>query len=140
MKIDLKAKLSAYTKGILPTKVSQLENDLDYVIDVEADNVVYGRRATVDIESGAITHEWVKTEWVGTEEQLDEEIELHGFKPEITYYVVEDVPNLYVDGGTSFTNVEEGVSFEEELNGGSSSTSSFEIELKPINSKGVTND
>lgn len=38
--INLKVKLSAYTRGILPTKLSQLENDIDAPINGK----LYGRR------------------------------------------------------------------------------------------------
>ena len=39
MDIKIKAKLKAYTKGILPTKVSELENDLHFIEDVNGDGV-----------------------------------------------------------------------------------------------------
>lgn len=42
--IKLRARLSAYTKGILPSKISELEQDIDYITDVPDDGSIYMRR------------------------------------------------------------------------------------------------
>ena len=55
MNIKIKAKLQAYTKGILPTKVSELENDLDFISDV-TEQGIYVR---------------AKGEWIKADDALD---------------------------------------------------------------------
>ena len=42
--IKLKTKLSAYSKGVIPTKVSQLENDKDYTSEAPKDDKIYARK------------------------------------------------------------------------------------------------
>ena len=42
--IKLKVKLSAYTKGVIPTKLSQLENDENYITEVPKDEFAYARK------------------------------------------------------------------------------------------------
>ena len=39
--IKLKTKLSAYAKGVIPTKVSQLEQDIDYTTEAPKDDKIY---------------------------------------------------------------------------------------------------
>ena len=50
MDIKIKAKLRAYTRGLLPTKISDLENDLDFIPDAPEDGSIYGRQ---DKDSGS---------------------------------------------------------------------------------------
>ena len=42
--IKLKVKLSAYAKGTIPIKVSDLDNDLDFIPDAPNDGNSYLRR------------------------------------------------------------------------------------------------
>ena len=42
--IKLKTKLSAYAKGVIPTKVSQLEQDIDYTTEAPKDDKIYARK------------------------------------------------------------------------------------------------
>ena len=44
MDIKLKAKLSAYSKAKLPTKLSDLEQDIDYVTEAPIDTKFYIRK------------------------------------------------------------------------------------------------
>lgn len=42
--IKLRTKLSAYAKGVIPTKVSQLEQDIDYTTEAPKDDKIYARK------------------------------------------------------------------------------------------------
>ena len=44
MDIKIKAKLKAYTKGVLPTKLSDLENDEHFIQEAPLDGSIYGRK------------------------------------------------------------------------------------------------
>lgn len=149
MDIKLKVKLSAYSK--LPI--------LDYINDVpkSTEDKIYGRK----------NGQWVELEDIGTSDiiveegsglDLIEKDEHHrslsvrqylGIEPEIfeddtTYYIVEITPNLFINGGTAFSSGYEEFNilnqFKTTINGGNSSTVTWELELKPLNSKGVLDE
>lgn len=147
-KINLKVKLSAYTRGILPTKLSQLEND----IDAPKDGRLYGRRdgAWLDIDdvlennivlidegSGLdriqIDKSRIKLnirKWEGKLKDLPSELE-----NDKIYYVYEETkPDLFLLGGTAYTDEDEDYGYE--ISGGKSNSISFNIICNPMNSKG----
>lgn len=158
--IRIRAKLSAYTKGLIPTKVSQLENDEEYITEAPKDEFAYARK----------DGEWLKldsTEFGDNIELLDNSgliLEKDGNKAKLkidqfvlkqeefdrlssidenaTYYTYERTPDLYVNGGTAFSDGDnEYVDLSQygiEMNGGKAH-SNFELELLPINAKGVYN-
>ena len=41
--IKLNVKVRAYSKGIVPTKISELDNDLDFIADAPSDGKLYAR-------------------------------------------------------------------------------------------------
>ena len=154
--IPIKVKLHAYTKGILP--------DLsDYIKDVPDDGEVYVRKykewivATKALEktkvkvkdnSGlGIAYE-VETDtytlWVKKEDLTQTEFEnLTQYEEDTTYYVENQTPNTFIDGGTAFSdgNNEYVIlsSYNEEIDGGNAFTDVPET-LFPINAKGVYNE
>jgi hypothetical protein len=175
--IRIRAKLSAYTKGVIPTKVSQLENDENFVKDLnesQSNNFYYVRvrepNSTegkwVQINSDSFGDEIdylgdnsgliIKKEgniarlkidqYILSQEEFDRLSNLDG---NATYYVYENTPDLYINGGTAFSDGNnEYVDLSQygiEMNGGradsneKSSIMKFELELLPINAKGVYN-
>lgn len=172
--IRLTAKLSAYTKGLIPTKVSQLENDKNYVTDLneeQSNNLYYVRvrepNSTegkwIQINSDSFGDEIdhldnsgliIKKEgniarlkidqYILSQEEFDRLSSLDG---NATYYIYERTPDLYVNGGTAFSDGgNDYVDLSQygiEMKGGKAdsdkinSTMKFELELLPINAKGV---
>lgn len=150
MDIQIRAKLSAYTKGTLPTKVSDLENDLDFVTDVPDESVgIYVRKPdkwerleTDRFEPGAgikidkITSDYINTytisakQWVGTESEfiaLDDRLD-----EGTTYFTYEDSATTEINGGepdTDFTEIPD----NNKLFGGTPQTEIFDIYITPVN-------
>lgn len=167
--IRIRAKLSAYTKGVIPTKVSQLENDENFVKDLnesQSNNLYYVRvrepNSTegkwVQINSDSFGDEIKLLEKSGlildkqgnvAKLKIDQYIlsqeefnRLSELDDNATYYVYEDTPDLYINGGTAFSDGgNEYVDLSQyglEISGGRAD-STFELELLPINAKGVYN-
>lgn len=160
MDIKIKAKLQAYTKGILPTKVSQLENDLHFVEDVNDDNYYLrtkdhwvktnenlGKTILQLAENSGLDLEYIHDDntyiinirkWEGTELDLPNVLE-----NDTTYYVEDLTPNLYINGGTAWSDGNnEYVALSEYdsiIDGGNSSTTTYNTIMYPIDSKGVYN-
>lgn len=160
MDIRIKAKLKAYTKGILPTKVSDLENDLHFIEDVNGDGV-YVRaegqwiRADQALDKtiielvddsgldliqpplGSNVYQLGIRKWEGTQLELPNTLE-----NDKTYYVEELTANNYINGGTAFSNGNNDFvelnEFTKIVNGGTA-RSTANIILNPINSEGVYN-
>ena len=146
-KINLKVKLSAYTRGILPTKLSQLEND----IDAPKDGRLYGRRdgqwldiddvlenniVLIDEGSGLDRIEIDKSriklnvrKWEGKKENLPAKLE-----NDKVYYVYENRPDIFIIGGTSYSDENE--EYMQIISGGTCNTTNFEMICYPMNSKG----
>lgn len=167
--IKLKAKLSAYTKGVLPTKISQLKNDLNFIEDLseeQANNLFYVRVREpnssqgkwVEIKgdsfgdeiellenSGLILEKIGNTAKLGINQYFisKEEFEqLSHLNSEAIYYIINRTPDLYINGGTAFSDGNNEFVIESEygleFNGGAAS-STYNLILLPINAKGVYN-
>lgn len=162
MDIKIKAKLKAYTKGILPTKVSDLLNDLDFISDVKNDGNVYVRKFGEWIEANnALKNEIIRvaensglnlvynpednsyTLSIRKEDLTQTEFELlNQLQSDTTYYVAEQTANTFDDGGTAFSDGNnefvDYTEFTSQVNGGQAN-SVANIEINPLNSEGVYN-
>lgn len=150
--IKLKVKLSAYTKGIIPVKISQLENDLDFITEAPDDGITYLRgnktwiplseivkdqTIILDDNSGLNLRDLgnnlyalsVRQKVINTLDQVIEE--------DTTYYLDDKKPELFITGGTAFSDEQH--EFYQEAWGGRSGTSTFTVSILPIDSKGVYN-
>lgn len=145
--INLKVKLSAYTKGVLPKKLSELENDIDAPIDdilygrkngewVNIDDVLENNIVLIDEGSGLDRIEIDKTriklnvrKWEGKLKDLPDIIET-----DKTYYAYEYKPDLVLSGGTAYSD--ENDEFGINILGGDAYTVNYNIMCKPINAKG----
>lgn len=158
--IRIRAKLSAYTKGLIPTKVSQLENDKDYITEAPKDDFAYARKDgewlkldstefgdNIELldNSGLILKKEGNKAQLGIDQEIlnqEEFDKLQELDSNTTYYTYERTPDLYVNGGTAFSDgSNEYVDLSQygiEMNGGKAH-SNFELELLPINAKGVYN-
>ena len=160
MNIRIKAKLRAYTKGILPTKVSELENDEHYIHEAPIDEHIYGRRngAWENIDT-ALDRTIIKlaeeepglnlsydplisTYTIGVRQKSITELELPIELEDDTVYYVESLhPNVFSDGGTAFSDGGNDYittsEFDADINGGVANTTIFNSEILPLNSKGV---
>lgn len=160
MKIDIKAKLKAYTRGILPTRVSELINDMDYIPDVKDDRLyarTHGAWIQIDdlgkTEIELLDNSGLNLEQlmppnkcpiykIGIRKQEILETELpETLAEDTTYYVVDLTPNQFVDGGTAFSNGNNEYvytnEFSQEIDGGNATTTQFNQTLLPLNSNGI---
>lgn len=160
MDIKIKGKIKAYTKGIIPTKTSQLYNDGEtgekpFIEEAPKDSQYYARKdgewqslegelnkvniklpegsgLNLDIEGKENLLSIRKEE--GFEEDLPKELE-----EDTTYYTFSS-PSLFISGGTAFSSGNNEFVLENEYktitSGGTASTTSF-IKIIPLNSKGV---
>ena len=122
MDIKIKTKLRAYSKGILPTKVSDLENDLDFIPDAPKDGQIYARkdgswkdisdinldtiialanRSGLNLEYDA--EERTYTLGIRKEELTNLELPVI-LQDDTTYYVLDLDPNTFIDGGTAYSS------------------------------------
>ena len=162
-KINLNIKLSAYTKGLLPTKLSELENDTHYLQDAQGsldkDGKYYARRdghweeitqpkpVQSDIilaeNSGLNLEDFGDYRLLSIKEVLTDEFP-DTFEDDTTYYIVENTPDIYINGGTAFSDGNNEFVNESEydfiIDGGRSNTNNFELDLLPIDAKGVYNE
>lgn len=162
--IKLRAKLSVYSKNVLPTKLSDLDQDLDYITEppVDEDDSAWARK----------NGEWVKVEeYAGSNIHLDEDSGLNlvrketeslisirqkilkdseitddfEYEDDTTYYIVDTTPQIFINGGTAFSDGYTDEILEEEipaeynciLSGGLSNQKEYDLILLPIDSKGV---
>ena len=143
-KINLKVKLSAYTKGIIPDVSKFIEdapNDGHIyarvdgkwicVLDVQPDEIVLYNNAGLDLRKiDKHTSAISVRQWVGKESELPE------IEDNKTYYVIEkNRPNTIIVGGTAYTATEDEPEYVQTIYGGNC-RSSHTIECKPMNSKG----
>ncbi len=137
--INLTVKLAAYTKGIIPDVTS-------YIKDVPNDGQSYVRvyrewkvfkpiDITVDSDSGLSiidideqTKKLKLNQWTGKEEDLDILV------ANTTYYIIDNIADTFIDGGTSFSDEQEDYLIN--ISGGTVSTSTYDIQLLPLDSKG----
>lgn len=158
--IKIRVRLAAYTRGILPTKISQLEQDIDYVTEAPKDDGVYGRyngewtevisgnQVLIDPGSGLDKEELNKQQiklsirqWVGDKEQYNN---LPDTENDKTYYVYNAREiKFYLDGGNAFTdsaiittNMEIDNILGNIIDGGKSTTYKADLYLEGIDSKG----
>lgn len=142
--IKLNIKLSAYSKGVIPD-VS------NYLTEAPEDGKLYGRKdkqwevipnqltnILTDENSGIkIDYNEDNTINISAKQFTGKEDEIAEFQNDYTYYIVENTPDLYINGGTAYSDEEN--EFEDTVKGGNASTSSFELNTLPIDSKGVYN-
>ena len=155
MDIKIKAKLNAYTKGIIPD-VSE------FIKDVKDDGNVYVRKYGEWVEANnALKNEIIRvaensglnlvydatdnsyTLSIRKEELTQTEFEeLTQLESDTTYYVEEQTANVFDDGGTAFSDGNNEFvyhsEFTSEVNGGNAD-SIANIIMNPLNSKGVYN-
>lgn len=159
MDIKIKAKLKAYTKGILPTKVSELENDEHFISEAPIDGHLYGRKdgtwqnidkainkTAIEIpENSGLNLSYTditSTYTISVRQKNITETELPSVLEDDTVYYVEDLEaNVFIDGGTAFSSGNNDYvivgEFGATLDGGVASTMAFDNEILPLNSKGV---
>lgn len=117
-KVRLRAKLTAYTKGIIPD-VSK------YIIEAPDDDKFYGRKnGAWESISDAIN------EWYGTEEDLWNEEVVEGVK----YITIQNTPEWIIQGGTAYSDENE--EYSNNIKVGNAFTQNINIESIPMNAKG----
>lgn len=163
--IKIKATLKAYTRGLLPTKVSELENDLHFVVDVDKPGLYVRKQGEwVNVDDSLIRTQIFTPENSGLDlEQVgyDYNIKIKKYdikqselpselEEDTTYYVLDQTANLYINGGTAFSSDNNNVysfmsTFNDKLIGGKASSNNPQSEdaftsyMKPLNSQGVYN-
>ena len=159
MDIKIKAKLKAYTKGVLPTKLSDLENDEHFIQEAPLDGSIYGRKLgtwqnidkaldktvlEVPENSGLnLSYEdATSTYTISVRQENITELDLPNSLENDTVYYVENLhASVFIDGGTSFSEGNNEYitlnEFSTTIDGGVASTINFNNVLLPLNSKGV---
>ena len=159
--IKLKAFLSAYTKGVLPTKVSQLENDLNYVTDVESQDpkqyFIRQKDTWVDItealdiirlseNSGLIVETIDNKVFLSIDQMVIDKNEfdtLDILDTNKTYYVYSTDVTQVLNGGTAYSDGENDIVDETEYgiyySGGNANTNTVDIIFEATNSRGYSN-
>lgn len=119
--IRLRARLQAYSKGVIPD-VSK------FIDDAPQDNIVYAR---LNNQWAPLTNldDVLKESYLTEDELVKEEL-----KEGAKYNIIENVPDLVISSGTAFSN--ENDEFEGALNSGNASTEVFDIIYIPMNAKG----
>lgn len=142
MDINLKIKLSAYSK-------LRINN---YITEAPSDDKIYGRKdnewVPIDEISSVSDIQLTENSGLNLIPTLENTRELSikqyiGIKPDTieddtTYYIIDSTPELFINGGTSFSDGYEDISdndYETDYIGGKT----FTIELLPLNAKGVYN-
>lgn len=118
MNIKLKAKLSAYTKGIIPDASQELITEPGSGLDIET---LENKKRKISLRQQIL-------------KELPEETE-----EDITYYIDEQIPNMYIDGGTAFSDGNNDYVDNIEYNQIIDCKKDYDLDLLPINSKGVYN-
>lgn len=154
--IRIRAKLSAYTKGGIPDVSKFIEdapND-EYIYArkkgqwVNLDIKEIGDRIEISDNSGLNLHRDANevTLSIRQDTLIDSEIPSdYVYEDDTTYYILETTPNLYINGGTAFSDKHEDYILKEEIQseykenvfGGKNTGNIFSINLQPLNSKGV---
>lgn len=152
--IQIKVKLRAYTKGIIPD-VSE------FIKDAPLDGNTYGRQdgkwinikdafSQKDIElaeNSGLNLDYDSSNYqytLGIRKYEINESELPNIlEADTTYYVVSNHPNLFIHGGTAFSSGNNEYVIESQvtriINGGNSESAGDQI-FYPINSEGVYNE
>lgn len=163
MDIKLTAKLSAYTKGIIPKKLSDLDQDIDYIKEAPDDGKIYGRqdKAWVEVNpkgsgdnidlisnSGLISRRDGDIVYLGLDQKIlskSEYDKLQSLDENTTYYIIDPAkPDLFLNGGTAFSNgfiddiLEEEIEsqFKYEISGGDSQSKVFDLQILPLDALG----
>lgn len=150
--IKLKVKLCAYTKGILP-------NNLIGDVDKEPEGHIYARSygkwvdlGTTDIGQIIKLANNSGLNLIPTENPKEYKLSIRQeildnlptiFEDDTTYYIIENIPDLYINGGTAYSDGNNDFSnlsqYGQIINGGNAFTNNFDLILLAINSKGVNN-
>ena len=150
--IKLKVKLCAYTKGILP-------DNLIGEVNKEPEGHIYARKygewvdlGTTDIGQVIKLAENSGLNLIPTENPKEYELSIRQeildnlpaiLEDDTTYYIIENIPDLYINGGTVYSDgsneFSEEVEYGQIISGGYASTTNFDLILLAINSKGVNN-
>lgn len=144
--IKIKATLKAYTRGLLPTKVSELENDLHFISDVDKPGLYVRKQGEwvdasdaleevklITPQNSGLNIEVIKpgTEFELsirkkelTQTQFEESPDYNNLEEDTTYYILDQTADVYINGGTAFSDgkIDSDYSlfsiFNEALNGG----------------------
>lgn len=144
--IKLKARLCAYTKGTLPDNL---------VTDAPKDDILYGRKngKWVDIRLGELG-QIIKVplnSGLTLKETEEPNIYLLTLNQEVlkelplellddtTYYIIDNKPEIYINGGTAYSDGNNDIITDNQYGGIISGGSNYVLELLPINSKGEYN-
>lgn len=161
MDIKLKAKLSAYSKAKLPTKLSDLEQDIDYVKEAPIDTKFYIRKdgnweeiSFIDLitlaERSGLSKEVINDKkiqlkinyWEGEKEVF---LTLDELTDDFIYYVYNKREiELFVNGGNAFSHSEiitQNMELDNDilgirLYGGNAYTTNWDLYLVGSDSKG----
>ena len=147
MNIKFNVKLSAYTRGIIPD-VSE------FIKDAPADGKIYGRKDNnwVNIKDQILDQQIIVekgsglnlTQLEGNKQALSIRQQILNKLPDIfeddtTYYIVENTPDLYINGGTAYSDGEneyvDVIEYGQIILGGAN----FVLDLLPTNNEGVYN-
>lgn len=154
MNIKLNVKLSAYTKGVLPVKVSDLPNDAHYISEAPLDGDTYARQngswtnikdivleQQIIVEKGSgldLTKKDKNKEALSIRQYIGTETP-EKIADDTTYYIVDRIPDIYINGGTAFSDGDNDIVEESEyiqkIVGGNNPN----YIMLPINAKGVYN-
>lgn len=151
--IKIKVKLTAYTKGIIP-------DTSNFIEDVpENSEGVYLRKHKewVPLNSEVKDQFIIAEEGSGLEitpiqgtknsnikiKQLLAEIIPEYIEDDTTYYIIENTPDIYINGGTAFSDGNnEFIDLSEYnilLEGGGATTYNYDLNALPLNAKGEYN-
>lgn len=149
MNIKLNINLSAYSKGVIPD-VS------DFIKDAPNDGKFYGRHnkewasledfivdQQVDVQEGSgltiVKRQDGQPDLLSVRQQVVDTLPVE-LEDDTTYYVIDNTPDLYLNGGTAFSDghndLVESSEYTEEIEGGSSGVVVETVSLEPVNSKG----
>ena len=151
--IKLKVKLGAYTKGIIPKLPSDLVRDVpndgkEYVRKydqwVELDLLRSGQMVKLAPDSGlnlieVQSEDAFKVYELSIRQKTLRAKDLTLIEPDTTYYVIDDSPEYFVNGGTAYSGDDDIGDLIGQLIFGGSADPRFNLILLPINSKGVYN-
>lgn len=146
--IKLNCRLKAYTRGIYS----------GYLTDAPKDDKLYARKngqwevveQTTPVEHVKLAEngglkfneqeELLIKQWAGDSEDFEYII----VEDDTTYYIADNTPEVYVNGGTVFSEGNndfiDNSEYSQVMNGGLANTNQFDLVLEPINSKGEKDD
>lgn len=151
--IKLKATLSAYTKLDIPELTKNI------VYEAPDDDKLYGRKnkqweeiilpkgnKELRVKNGLNLETTDEAYILSIKQQtlLNKDLPKK-LEEDTTYYVIDNTPDFYMNGGTAYSdeieliNNKEYSSYRKEMFGGDSTTKIFDIDLLPIDNKGVYN-